>query len=166
MALTRCTMNSSMTPLMPSGSSFCTSSSSSVFSSSRWAKHTAGVLTEGWVPLSFQRGGGETSHLGNWLFYQWFGSGKVPWSPLFQLLSQPADSQSMSSPVAWPSVIWAAHHRNGHASTQLHNQEGSALGMKQPKLGGVLINEHTSPIQFLFPPSTAGTILDLGHPMP
>ena len=125
-------MNSSLTPLILSGSSLSTSSSFSTLSSSRCAKCTAGILTGGWAPF-------KNWSPWVWLYYRQFGFGMVPWSLPFLLRLWPGDGWSMSSPVGWPSgrppwpcAIWVAHHRSDHASTWLHDQEGSTLEMKQP----------------------------------
>ena len=49
-------MNSSITPSIPPGSSLSGSLLSSASTFSSYAKHTAGFLESGWLPLSFLKG--------------------------------------------------------------------------------------------------------------
>ena len=55
-ALTRCTMNISITPLILSGSSLSTSSSFLVLSFSKCVRHMVAILGTSWFPLSFCKG--------------------------------------------------------------------------------------------------------------
>ena len=52
-------------------------------------------------PFNFCRGRNWSTWV--WLYYQGYGYRRVPWSLPFWLPSWFADSQSMSSPVGWPS---------------------------------------------------------------
>ena len=131
-------MNSSVTPLIPPGSSLSGSLPLSTSSSSKCTKWTAGFFESGWLPLSFLKGKklvvlglGGHQQFGFWSFEVTLSSlpSQSPWWPL--------GSPNMFSPVDPPSgrlpsllIAWEVNHKSNPSSAPPHNLGENGQGRK------------------------------------
>ena len=164
-------MNSSITPLIPPGSSLSGSLPSSTSSSSKCFKQTAGFFESGWLPLSFLKGKklvvlglGGHQQFGFWSFGATLLNlpSQPPWWPLGNLsMFSPVDLPSGRLPLL--SIAWEVHHRSNPSSALPLNLGENGQGRKLLKLVNALRGECPSPTQFPYQPYVIGIVPDSAH---
>ena len=161
-------MNSSVTPLIPPGSSLSGSSPSSTSSSSKCAKQTAGFFKSGWLPFSFLKrkklvvlGLGGHEQFGFWNFRATVLNlpSQPPWWPLGNLnMFSPVDLPSGRLPSL--SIAWEVHCRSNPSSAPPHNLGENSQGRKLLVLINALRGKCPSPTKFPCQPSIIEIVFD------